>query len=186
MREEPHRLTGHRGPQEGRPSSSTKAAVAIREIGAEEFELVWPIFHIVVAAGDTYAYDPATSYAEARALWTEPPARCFVAEEGPVVVGAYCLKPNQIGLGDHVANAGYMVAPAARNRGFAGSLCEHSLEVARQAGFHAMQFNFVVATNEGAIRLWQRHGFQIVGRAPEAFRHRERGLTDVLVMYRKL
>jgi ribosomal protein S18 acetylase RimI-like enzyme len=162
------------------------ATLVIREIEAQEFGLVWPIFQAVVEAGDTYAYDPATTYAEALALWTKPPTRCFVAEEGPDTVGAYCLKPNQLGLGDHVANAGYLVASPFRGRGIAGALCEHSLEVARQAGFHAMQFNFVVATNEAAVRLWQRHGFQIVGRVPEAFRHREHGLTDVLVMYRKL
>jgi ribosomal protein S18 acetylase RimI-like enzyme len=165
---------------------STTPALAVREIGAEEFGLVWPIFQAVVAAGDTYAYDPAIPYADAQALWTKPPARCFVAEEGSEVVGAYCLRPNQVGLGDHVANAGYMVSPGARGRGIAGTMCEHSLEVAREARFHAMQFNFVVATNEAAVRLWQRYGFQIVGRVPQAFRHRERGLTDVYVMYRKL
>jgi ribosomal protein S18 acetylase RimI-like enzyme len=160
--------------------------LAVREIGGDEFECVWPLFHEVVGAGDTYSYSPDMTLEEARALWTTPPARCFVAEEFGEVVGAYCLKPNQPGLGDHVANAGYMVAPAARGRGIARRLCEHSLAVARAAGFLAMQFNFVAVSNEGAVRLWQRHGFQIVGRVPEAFRHRSLGLTDVLVMHRKL
>ena len=102
------------------------------------------------------------------------------------MVGTYCLRPNQAGLGDHVANAGYMVAPAARGRGIARSLCAHSLEVARAAGFRAMQFNSVVASNEAAIRAWRSQGFAIVGRVPAAFRHRRRGLTDVLVMHRFL
>jgi ribosomal protein S18 acetylase RimI-like enzyme len=158
----------------------------VREIDAGGFALVWPIFQAVVAAGDTYAYDPATSEEEARALWTTPPARCFVALELGVAVGAYCLKPNQPGLGDHVVNAGYMVSPAARGRGIGGRLCAHSIEVARRAGFRGMQFNFVVASNEAAIRLWERNGFAVVGRVPEAFRHRTLGLTDVLVMYRRL
>jgi ribosomal protein S18 acetylase RimI-like enzyme len=158
----------------------------IREITADEFQKVWPIFHAVVAAGDTYAYDPATTYEQARDLWTSPPARCFVAEDGGAAVGAYCLKPNQPGLGDHVANAGYMVSPDSRGRGVGGRLCEHSLEVAREAGFRAMQFNLVVAHNETAIALWRRHGFEVVGRVPDAFRHRQRGLTDALVMYRRL
>lgn len=161
-------------------------SLEVREIGAGEFDLVWPIFRAVVSEGDSYAYDPATTLEEARALWATPPARCFVAEDAGVAVGAYCLKPNQPGLGDHVANAGYMVAPEARGRGVAGRLCRHSLEVARRAGFLAMQFNFVAASNDVAIRLWQRHGFETVGRVPQAFRHSRLGLTDVLVMYRKL
>jgi ribosomal protein S18 acetylase RimI-like enzyme len=158
----------------------------IREIAADEFQLAWPIFHAVVAAGDTYAYDPAMTFAQARDLWTTPPARCFVALEAGAVVGTYCLKPNQVALGDHVANAGYMVAPEARGRGVASRMCAHSLDAARAAGFQAMQFNFVAASNEGAVRLWQHHGFEIVGRVPDAFRHRFRGLTDVLIMHRRL
>ena len=135
------------------------------------------------AAFDYYA---PTTLDEARTLWTTPPARCFVAVEEGAVVGAYCLRPNQTGLGDHVANAGYMVAPESRGRGVASALCAHSLETARAAGFLAMQFNFVAKSNEGAVRLWRRHGFEVVGRVPEAFRHRRLGLTDVLVMHRRL
>ena len=162
------------------------ASLDVREIGPEGFALVWPVFQAVVAEGETYAYDPATTFEQARDLWTRPPSRCFAAREGAEVVGAYCLRPNQPGLGDHVANAGYMVAPAARGRGIARSLCAHSLEVARAAGFRAMQFNSVVASNEAAIRAWRSQGFAIVGRVPAAFRHRRRGLTDVLVMHRLL
>jgi ribosomal protein S18 acetylase RimI-like enzyme len=164
----------------------TSVSLQIREIAAAEFGLVWPIFHAVVAAGDTYAYAPDMTLDQARALWTTPPARCFVAVDAGVVVGAYCLRPNQVALGDHVANAGYMVAPESRGRGIASAMCAHSLETARAAGFLAMQFNFVAASNEGAIRLWRRHGFEIVGRVPEAFRHRRRGLTDVVIMHRRL
>jgi ribosomal protein S18 acetylase RimI-like enzyme len=162
------------------------APLEIREIDGDGFAEVWPIFHAVVVAGDTYAYDPAMTFEDARDLWTRPPARCFVARQDGAVVGAYCLRPNQTGLGDHVANAGYMTAPEARGRGIASAMCAHSLDVARAAGFRAMQFNFVAASNEGAIRLWQRHGFAIVGRVPAAFRHRRLGPTDVIVMHRFL
>jgi ribosomal protein S18 acetylase RimI-like enzyme len=162
------------------------APLDIREIEAGEFELVWPIFSAVVSAGDTYPYDPAISFEAARDLWTRPPARCFVARDGAEVVGAYCLRPNQPALGDHVANAGYMVSPSARGQGIGAAMCAHSMNVARAAGFRAMQFNFVVASNEGAVRLWQRMGFAIVGRVPRAFRHRTRGETDVFVMHRAL
>ena len=158
----------------------------IREIQADEFELVWPVFQTVVSTGDTYAYDPAISFNAAKAMWTAPGSRVFAATEDGKVLGCYLLKPNQPVLGDHVANAGYMVAPDARGKGIAGTLCRHSMDTARQAGFTAMQFNFVVASNTVAVALWQKHGFEIVGRVPNAFRHRTLGLTDVLVMYRSL
>jgi ribosomal protein S18 acetylase RimI-like enzyme len=96
------------------------------------------------------------------------------------------LRPNQPGLGDHVANAGYVVAPEARNQGIARALCEHSLATAAAAGFVAMQFNFVVATNASAVHLWTSCGFETVGRVPGAFRHGTLGPVDVLIMYRRL
>jgi ribosomal protein S18 acetylase RimI-like enzyme len=96
------------------------------------------------------------------------------------------LRPNQPGLGDHVANAGYLVAAEARNQGIARALCEHSLETAAKAGFSAMQFNFVVATNDSAVHLWTSCGFTTVGRIPGAFRHARFGLVDALVMYKRL
>ena len=161
-------------------------SLTVREIGPGEFDLVWPIFHSVISTGDTYAYPPDLRIDEARTSWTSPPARAFIAELDGAVVGTYTLRPNQPGLGNHVANAGYMVAQAARGQGIARTLCEHSLEIARQAGFSAMQFNFVVSSNESAVRLWQRCGFRIVGQVPAAFRHPERGLTDVFIMHRFL
>lgn len=158
----------------------------IRELRPEAFERVWPILQAVVAGEDTFAWPPGLTLEEGRRLWTAPPARAFVATLDGVVVGSSFVRPNQPGLGDHVANAGYIVAPEARGQGIARLLCEHSLEVAREAGFTAMQFNFVVSTNEGAVRLWERCGFEVVGRVPRAFRHREHGPVDVLIMHRSL
>lgn len=109
-----------------------------------------------------------------------------MGEREGAVVGSYMLRPNQPGLGDHVANAGYVVSPEARNRGIARALCEHSLRTAADAGFVAMQFNFVVATNNSAVHLWTSCGFETVGRLPGAFRHARLGLVDVLIMYRRL
>lgn len=159
---------------------------AIRAIGPDDFGRVWPIFHAVIADGDSYSYPPDMDFATARDLWTTPPASTFVAERNGDVLGCYLLKPNQPGLGDHVANAGYMVKPSARGQGIAAAMCEHSMTEARRAGFSAMQYNFVVSTNTGAIRLWQRHGFQIVGQVPAAFRHAIHGPTDIYVMHRHL
>jgi GNAT superfamily N-acetyltransferase len=158
----------------------------IREISPDEFDAVWPVFEAVIATGDTYPYDPGMPIDEAREMWTTPPARTFAAWEGGEIVGCYMLKPNQPGLGSHVANCGYMVAHSARGRGVGGALCEHSLATAREAGFLAMQFNAVVASNVAAVNLWQKHGFLVVGRVPKAFRHAKQGLTDILVMHRFL
>ncbi len=96
------------------------------------------------------------------------------------------IKANAAGPGDHVCNCGYMTAPAARGHGIAGKLCAHSLEVARKLGFSAMQFNSVVATNTVAVALWQKHGFEIVGTLPNAYRHARHGLVDCHVMFRSL
>jgi ribosomal protein S18 acetylase RimI-like enzyme len=49
-----------------------------------------------------------------------------------------------------------------------------------------MQFNFVVSTNERAIRLWRSFGFEVVGRLASAFHDPTRGYVDALVMYRTL
>jgi len=110
----------------------------------------------------------------------------FVAVEGETLLGTYFIKANQPGLGSHVCNCGYVVSPAASGRGVATALCEHSQQFAREQGFRAMQFNFVVATNERAVKLWERMGFAVVGRLPGAFRHLRLGYVDALVMFKSL
>jgi L-amino acid N-acyltransferase YncA len=162
------------------------AGLRIRELEAGEFDRVWPIFREVVSAGETYTYPPDLALDTARAMWTTPPARCFVAESDGQVVGCYRLAPNQMGPGDHVANGSYMVASTARGHGVGAALCAHSIDEARRSGFDAIQFNFVVSTNTAAVRLWQRHGFAIVGTLPGAFRHPSLGKVDGYVMYREL
>lgn len=158
----------------------------IRELRPEAFERVWPILQAVVAGEDTFAWPPGLTLEEGRRLWTAPPARAFVATLDGGVVGSYFLRPNQPGLGDHVANCGYMVAPEARGRGLGEALCRHSLAAARQLGFRAMQFNAVVSTNSSAIRAWERCGFAIVGTVPGAFRHPVHGDVAIHVMHRWL
>lgn len=162
------------------------ADLRIRAIGADEFEVVWPIFREIASSGDTYTYPVDLDLETARTMWTTPPAHCFVAELDGRAVGCYRLAPNQMGPGDHVANGSYMVASDARGHGIGAALCAHSLHEARRSGFLAMQFNFVVSTNTAAIGLWQRHGFAIVGTLPKAFRHPALGLVDGHVMYRAL
>lgn len=158
----------------------------IRRAEDSDFDGIWEIFHAVVAKDDTYVYDPETTKEEARAIWLAPATATYAALVDGEVVGTYILKANQPGLGAHVANAGYMVRPDRAGRGIGRALCEHSLDEARRAGFLAMQFNAVVSTNEPAIALWRKMGFTIIGTVPKAFRHRELGLVDLLVMHRFL
>jgi ribosomal protein S18 acetylase RimI-like enzyme len=158
----------------------------IREIGADEFSRLWPIMKAVIAGGDTYNYPADLTLETACQWWTAPPAHCFLAERHNELLGGYTMRPNQPGLGNHVANASYMVSPSARGQGVASAMCEHSLQRARDAGFTAMQFNCVVSTNTTAVRLWERHGFTIVGQVPGAFRHAIHGPTDIYVMHRYL
>lgn len=160
--------------------------MSIREAIREDFSGIWPIFHDIVAAGETYAYPRDTSKEQALNLWIENPRKTYVFEENGQILGTYYIKTNQAGPGDHVCNCGYMVSPAARGRGLATAMCEHSQKTARKLGYKAMQFNFVASSNEGAVRLWEKLGFAIVGRIPKAFHHPSRGYVDALVMYKWL
>ena len=156
----------------------------IREARETDWPGIWAIFRAVVAGGDTYVYAPATSEAEARRIWTTPPATAYVALVDGTVVGTYVLRPNQPGLGSHVANAGFMVAPDCSSRGVGRAMGEHALAQAERDGFSAMQFNSVVSTNERAIRLWKSLGFSIVGTVPGAFRHATAGDVAIHIMHR--
>ena len=152
----------------------------------EHFEEIWSIIHAILEKGDTYPYAPNTTRAEAFEIWMKYPKATYVAYHDGEMVGTYYIKPNQPGLGSHVCNAGYMVASKARGKGIGRAMCKHSLAEARKLGFKAMQYNLVVSTNEGAIRLWKKHGFEVIGTLHNAFRHKRLNFLDTLVMYKQL
>lgn len=158
----------------------------IREALSSDFDGIWPIFQEIVSAGDTYGFPPDASREEAERLWMTLPRKTFLVEDGDEILGTYFIKTNNAGPGDHVCNCGYMVAGAARGRGLATAMCEHSQEVARELGYKAMQFNFVAASNAGAVGLWHKLGYETVGRLPRAFNHPSQGYVDALVMYKWL
>lgn len=154
----------------------------------DDWSAIWPIWHQVVAAGDTYTFAPDTSEPDARALWLRPPpAEVWVAgPAGGRLAGTALLQPNQPGLGAHVANAAFMVDPAAAGQGVGRALAECVLARARERGYLAMQFNAVVSTNTRAIGLWHSLGFRVIGTVPEAFRHPREGLVDLHIMHSPL
>ena len=158
----------------------------IRRAEPADADAIAGIILPTIRAGETYALDPDMGRADAIAYWTGADRETFVAEEDGVVLGTYYLRANQAGGGGHVCNCGYMTAAAAVGRGVARRMCEHSLEQARARGYRAMQFNFVVSTNERAVKLWQSLGFDVAGRLPGAFRHPALGFVDALVMFRAL
>ena len=160
--------------------------IEIKSATADDFCTIWPIFHDVVSTGDTYPYPINTSRNEAKVYWMGGQSRTYIALQHSITCGTYYLKPNQPGSGDHVANAGFMVAPDVAGSGIGTAMVEHSLSEAVRLGFRAMQFNLVVSTNIRAIALWERVGFHITGSLPEAFRHPTKGFVDAHVMYRSL
>lgn len=162
------------------------SAMVIRETNASDSGAIWKILEPVIRSGDTYTLPADMEREGALAYWSSPGHEVFVAEENGEILGTYYLRANQKGGGAHVANCGYVTAPWASGRGVARAMCQHSLEHAKARGFRAMQFNFVVSSNERAVRLWQRMGFEVAGRLPLAFMHPTLGPVDALVMYRHL
>jgi L-amino acid N-acyltransferase YncA len=159
------------------------AVLDIRPATDSDRDTIWEIFHEVIAAGDTYPIDPEMSREDAFAYWFQTGASAFVAEKDGQIVGIYTLRSNQSSGGAHVANAAFMVPAVARGQGIGRAMGEHCLREARRLGFRAMQFNFVVSTNESAVKLWRKLGMKIVATLPGAFRHPEKGYVDVYVMF---
>jgi len=149
-------------------------------------DAIWAILEPVIRRAETYTLPRDMGREAALEFWFAPENETFVWQGDAGVLGTYFLRANQRGGGSHVANCGYVTATAAEGRGIARAMCLHSLERAKERGFRAMQFNFVVSTNTRAVELWKRLGFEVVGRLPDAFRHPELGFVDAYVMYRAL
>jgi len=158
----------------------------IRTGAIEDAPAIWAVLKPVFRAGDTYTVPADISQQDALAFWMKGNHTSYVAVDGADILGTYYICPNQQGGGSHVCNCGFATSPAARGRGIARKMLAHALATAREMGFKAMQFNFVVASNETAIRIWHENGFATVGRLPGVFKHPDLGYVDALVMHRHL
>ena len=159
----------------------------IRRYEDTDWQALWPILKQIFREGMTYAVADQIEEADAKRLWIELPAGTFVIlDEDDQLSGSYYIKPNQAGRGAHVCNCGYVVSKRSRGNGYASLMCEHSQKMAREMQFRSMQFNLVVSTNVGAVDLWKKHDFKIVGTIPNAFEHPDKGLVDAFVMYKDL
>ncbi|WLQ52980.1 GNAT family N-acetyltransferase [Streptomyces poriferorum] len=160
----------------------------IREATAEDWPEIWPFFHEIVAAGETFTYPLDLTEADALDWWLlKPPNGTVVAvgEDGGVL-GTAKMNNNQMGNGSHVASASYMVDPRHSGKGVGRALCEYTIDWARTAGFRAMQFNAVVEGNAAAVGLYRSLGFEILGTLPEGFNHPEKGFVGLHIMHRPL
>lgn len=159
----------------------------IREFRESDWGEVWQVIEPVFRAGETYPYAMDIREDEAYKNWITVPAKTYVAiDEGNKILGTYYIKPNQPGLGSHVCNCGYVVSELARAKGVASEMCKHSQLEAISQGFRSMQFNLVVSTNERAVRLWKRMGFELLANLPGAFNHARHGFVDAHIMYKVL
>lgn len=158
----------------------------IRRAIEADFESIWQIFKAVIELGDTYVFHPNTDRKDAFSYWFGDKIISYVAEIENQIGGMYKLTPNQRDLGSHVANASFMVAPTCHRKGIGKAMGLHCIDEAKTLGYLALQFNFVVSTNQVAIALWQKLGFSIVGTLPKAFNHKKLGYVDAYVMYRFL
>jgi|TARA_R110002072_G_scaffold242485_1_gene401245 L-amino acid N-acyltransferase YncA len=158
----------------------------IRKATKKDYNSVWEIFTKVIKTGDTYVFSPKTSKKEIQKHWFADYMNTFVFEEKNEILGTYIIKPNQLDLGNHIANCSYMVNPKAQGKGVGKLLCEHSIKFAKENDFTGIQFNIVVSTNKSAIQLWKKYGFEIIGITPNGFRHNKLGLVDTYIMFKSL
>ena len=160
--------------------------VTIRKASAADADQIWEIFSKVIESEDTYVFTADTPRSDLRKNWFATYMTTFVAEDNGEILGTYIIKPNQTGLGNHIANCSYMVHPDHQGKGTGTKMCEHSIQFAMESGYKGIQFNIVVSTNTGAIELWKKFGFRITGTTPGGFRHRNLGMVDTHIMFKEL
>ncbi len=164
----------------------TDRSLNLRSAAASDDDALWAMLEPIFRAGETYTVPRDASRADALAYWCADGHRVFVAEEAGAPVGSYFLCPNQPGGGAHVCNCGFVTDGRAQGRGVARRMVDHALGQAKAAGYRAMQFNFVVGSNVRALTIWERYGFNVVGRLPGAFRHPRDGYVDALILFKTL
>ncbi len=160
--------------------------IDIKKASFHDHDSIWDIIKPVITSGDTYAFDPATNKEKMLEYWCGKDKHCFIAIQEGVIIGTFIIKDNHPSLGAHVANASYMVHPDHQGNGIGYEMANSSLEMAKSLGYEAMQFNLVVKTNEAAVKLWNKLGFEIIGEIPNAFKHQSLGLVNAYIMYKEL
>jgi GNAT superfamily N-acetyltransferase len=142
------------------------AALAVGPLDSRSQDQLWWMFADAVARGEGYPHTAPLTRQAFEDTWVKPVSLVVGAVDASgELAGAYYLKPNQPGVGAHIANAGYLVSRRLRGEGVGRLLVEDSIARAPLVGFDAIQFNFVFADNP-ARSLYERLGWQAVGRVP--------------------
>lgn len=161
--------------------------LSIAEQTDSDWPDVWSVLESAFRAGESYPLSRDVSEADAKTYWIKTDGYNAIArDDAGDIAGVYYLRPDQGGPGDHICNAGYVIAEAARGKGCAAVLCRQSQQQASEMGFTGMKFNLVVVTNKAAIAAWKKAGMAIIGTVPHAFRHPQLGLVDAHIMFRTL
>lgn len=158
----------------------------LRAATQDDLDVLWELFNGIIEEKIYYPYLPGTPRSHLEKTWINTANLSYLAFYHGQVAGAYIIRPNQEGHGNHIANGAYMVSPTYRNLGIGKKLALHSLEVARKAGYLGMQYNLVVSTNTAAVKLWQDIGFEIIATVPGGFKHYIKGYVDAYIMFQKL
>jgi len=157
--------------------------VEIGPLRADHVEALFVMFVDAVARGDGYPQTPPLTREVFEQTWIRPVTVTVGAVVADRLVGAYYLKPNQPGLGAHIANAGYLVERSSRGGGIGRMLVADSVGRAPVAGFDAVQFNFVFESNP-ARPMYAELGFREIGRVPAAIPDPRGGRQDAVIYWR--
>lgn len=159
----------------------------IRPASPADFPVIYDLFCEEIERGETYAYTlDETTEEWAYQWWMGLKHYCYIVELEGTFAGTCVIRPVKPGRGDHVGNMSFLISPWARGKGVGKALGAFALAEAKRLGFEAMQYNYVVSTNQAAVKLWQSLGFEIIGSVPAAFRHVSGEKVPVLIMHRNL
>ncbi|MBS0624850.1 MAG: bifunctional helix-turn-helix transcriptional regulator/GNAT family N-acetyltransferase [Verrucomicrobia bacterium] len=160
--------------------------LALRLFAEGDEERLYEIFREVVDSGNQFPYE-SNSIQEFHRQFFGPNSQVYVVHSsGGEILGGFFIKPNFSGRSDHIANAAYMIKSTHRGQGIGTLLAKASLEIAKELGFQAMQFNMVFSQNFVALKLYQKLGFNIVGTIPSAIRNPDGNYQTGYVLHREL
>jgi RimJ/RimL family protein N-acetyltransferase len=147
------------------------------------------LYRQIVREGTSYPHERMPEGEEFYEYWFRSKTTVGAYRRGQgqaEMLGAFYLKPNWPGRARHVANAGFIVAPAWRNRGLGWLLGATMLDYARTLGYRSVIFNLVFARNQPALHLWEKLGFRQLAHIPDAVRNDDGTYQDAVIMFRSL
>ncbi|MGK7908198.1 MAG: N-acetyltransferase family protein [Synechococcus sp.] len=162
----------------------SQLTVELNEMREQEIPSVYSLFNLVVMEGDSYPQQSPLSESEFAAYWLA--GRAYVVRGDDSILGAFYIKPNFIGRGSHICNAGFIVQPAYRGQGIGRFMGTSALPLAKQLGYRGIMFNLVFATNRASIAIWKSLGFTKLGCIPNAVQLDNGCFIDALIFYRDL